>query len=111
MALRFTGHDDVGQFLSPSNQVGEFSIEFLGNNQQPRPAVLEHETVFVFGQERVDGHRHHAGIDGPEERRRPIDGVERAEADALLAANAERTQHVTETLGAFGESPYVRPWR
>ncbi len=81
----------------------EFRQQFFGHDQQPRPRILEHEGVIVLGHQRVDRNRDNAGLDGAEERGRPVDGVEQADQDALLAADAERAQHMAEALDALGK--------
>ena len=97
------GHDDMGEVLARPDQIGEFRQQLFGHDQQPGPAVVEHEAVIVLGHQRVDRHRHDARLDRAEEGGRPIDGVEQADEDALLAADAERAQHVAEALDALGK--------
>jgi len=96
-------HDDVRAFRGCRDRLGEFWIKLIGDDQKPCAAVVEHEAVIVRGEQRVERHRHHAGLDRPEERRRPIDGIEKAKEHALLAAEPERTQHMAEALDALGE--------
>ena len=96
-------HDDVRAVRGCRDRLGEFGIKLIGDDQEPGAAVVEHEAVIVGGEQRVDRHRHHAGLDRAEECRRPIDGIEEAQQHALLAAEPERTQHVAEALHALGE--------
>ena len=104
MAVRLlAGHDHMREVFAGADQPGEFRVKLFGNDQEPRPAVGEHEAVIVLGHERVDRHRDHAGLDRAEEGGRPVDAVEEAHEDALLAADAERAQHVAEALDALGE--------
>ena len=79
-------------------RLSEFGIELLGHDQKPGAAILKHEAVIVFGQKRVDWHRHHAGLDGAEKSGGPVDGVEETQEHALLAAKPERAKHVTESV-------------
>jgi hypothetical protein len=57
----------------------------------------------VFGQKRVDRHRHHAGLDGGEKGCGPVDGVEETQKHTLLATKPERAKHVTKAFDALGE--------
>jgi len=97
------GHNDLRQIRVGGHRVFEFRIELLGDDEKPREAVSEHEAVIVFGEQRVDRYRHHAGLDRAEKRGRPIDGVEEAQKNALLAAHVERAQYMAEAFDALGE--------
>ena len=96
-------HDHLRRFRRRGNCLGEFRIELIGHDQEPRPAVLEHEAVVVLGQKRIDRHRHHAGLDGAEKSRRPVDRVDETQEHTLLAAKPKRAQHMTEAFDAPGE--------
>src|SRR5580658_1376101 len=93
----------MGEVVGGGDRLGEPRIELLGNNQEPRPAVREHESVIVLGQKRVDRNRDHASLDGAEESGRPIDGIGEADEDALFAADTERAQRMGKTLHALRE--------
>ena len=86
-----------------ADEIREFRIELLRHDQHARAAVGKHEAVVVLGHQRVDRHRDDAGLDGAEESRRPIDGVEQREQHAFFAPHAERAQHMAEALDAVGE--------
>ncbi len=86
-----------------ADRLVEFRQQILGDDQQPGAAVAQHEAVIVLGHQRIDRDRDHAGLDRAEERGRPVDGVEQTHQHALLAADAQRAQHVAEALGALGE--------
>ena len=90
----------MGEMFAGFDRLGEFGQQLLGHDQEPRPRILEHELVIVLGEQRVDRHRDDAGLDGAEERGRPVDGVGEAHQHALFAAHVERAQHVTEALDA-----------
>ena len=93
----------MGEVFGRRDRLGEPRIKFFGNDQEPRAAVLEHESVIVLGQKRVDRNRNHAGLDGAEESSRPIDRVGKANEDALFAADAERAQRMGKTFDAVRE--------
>ena len=77
MAVRLlAGDDDVVEALAGADRLGEFGIELLGHDQEPRATVVEHETVIVFGEQRVDRHRHHAGFDRAEKSSRRVDRID-----------------------------------
>ena len=103
---RLAGHDDVGEIsgdISRGDGALEFWQQLRGDDQQPGAGILQHEAVIVFAHQRVDRHRDHAGLDGAEKSGRPIDSVEEADQNALLAADAERAQHMAEALDPAGE--------
>ena len=105
MAVRLlAGHDDMLEIFAGADRLGKFGIELFGHDQEPRAAVVEHEAVIVLGQQRVDRHRHHAGLDRAEKGGRPVDRIDETEERALLAAHAERAQHVAEALDPFSET-------
>ena len=97
------GDDDMFEVVALPDRIGEFVVERFGDDQHPRPRIVEHEAVVGLGHQRVDRDRHDAGLDGAEERGRPIDGVEEADENALLAAAAERAQHLAEAFDPVGE--------
>ena len=97
------GDDDMFEVIAVPDRVGEFGVERFGDDQQPRPRILEHEAVIGLGHQRVDRNRDDAGLDGAEKSGRPIDGVEEADQNALLAADAERAQHMAEALDPLGK--------
>lgn len=99
------GDDDVGELGGAARRLRESGIELRRDDREPGAAVGEHEAVIVRGQKRVDRHGDDAGLDGAEKGGGPVDRVVEAEQDALLAADAERTQHVTETFDALGKLP------
>ena len=98
-----SGDHDMGEAGAGADRLGEFRVELLRHDQKPGPAVLEHEAVIILGQQRVDGHRDHAGLDRAEEGGGPIDAVEQADENALLAADVERAQRAAEAVGPRGE--------
>ena len=94
------GHDDVLKIGARPDQVGEFGKQLFGHDQQPCPAVIEHESVVVRGEQRIDRHRHDSGLDRTEECGGPINAVEQTDQDAFLAADAERAQHIGKFVDA-----------
>jgi hypothetical protein len=104
VALRVVArHDDVLEVRKFAGQPGEPGIERLRHHQHPGAAVGQHEAVVVLGHQRVDRHRDDAGLQAAEKRRRPIDGVEQADENALLALHAERAQRAGKSRHAVGE--------
>jgi hypothetical protein len=97
------GDDYLRRLGRGGERLGEFGIERLRHDQQPRPAVLEHEAIIVLGQQRVDRHRHHAGLDGAQKGRGPVDGVEQAQQHALFAPQPVGAQHMAETFDPLGQ--------
>ena len=97
------GHQDVLEIGARLDEVLETRIELFRYDEEPRPAVLQHEAVVGLGHQRVDGDRDHAGLDGAEKRGRPVDGVGQADEDALLARDAEAAQHLAELRDPLGE--------
>ena len=98
-----SGDHDMGEARAGADRLGEFRVKLLRHHQKPGPAVLEHEAVIILGQQRVDGNRDHAGLDRAEEGGRPIDAVEQADENALLAADVERAQRAAEAVDPRGE--------
>ena len=98
-------HDHVFEVRARSDQAGEARIKLLGHDQKPGAAVVEHEPVIGLAQQRVHGNGDDASLDGAEKRGRPVDGVEEADQDALLARDAERAQQLAEPRDAVGELP------
>ena len=98
-----TGDDDVFDVVAVPDRLGEFLVERFGDDEDPRPQILQHEAVVGFGHQRVDRNRDDAGLDRAEERGRPIDGVEEADQNTLLAAAAERAQHLAEAFDPVGK--------
>ena len=92
------GDDDMDEMFAGFDRFGEFGQQLFGHDQEPRAGILQHEAVVVLGEQRIDRHRDDAGLDGAEERGRPIDGVGEAHQHALFAAHVERAQHMTEAL-------------
>ena len=88
----------MSEVLLDVDALANFGQQLLGHDEQSRRRILQHEAVVVFGQQRVDRHRDDAGLDGAEERGRPVDGVEEADQHALFAADVERAQHMAEAL-------------
>jgi hypothetical protein len=93
----------MGQVGAVADRLGEFRVKLLRHHQKPGPAVLEHEAVIILGQQRVDWNRDHTGLDRAEEGGRPIDAVEKADENALLAADVERLQRAGEAVDPRGE--------
>ena len=91
------------EVIAVPDRVGEFLVERFGDDQHPRPRIVEHEAVVGLGHQRVDRHRHDAGLDGAEKSGRPVDGVEEADQNAFLAAAAERAQHLAEAIDPVGK--------
>jgi hypothetical protein len=97
------GDDDMGEIGRRRDAVLEFRQQFRRYHQQPRPRIRQDETVIVLGHQRVDRHRHHAGLDGAEKGGRPVDGVGQADQDAFFAANTEAAQHMAEAVDPVGQ--------
>ncbi|HEV2548930.1 MAG TPA: hypothetical protein VGU20_16430 [Stellaceae bacterium] len=55
-----------------------------GDDKRAGAAVAQHEIVVGGGEQRVDRHRHDAGLDGTQEHGREIDGIEQAKQHPLL---------------------------
>ena len=91
---------EVGALL---DKLFEPRKERLRHDQAFRPAVGQHETVVILGEQRIDRHRHDAGLQTAEKRRRPVDGIEQRQQYALLAPDAEAAQCGAETRDAIGE--------
>ena len=104
MAVRIGARDDhVREIGARGDQIGELRKQFFRDDQDPRPAVGEHEAIVVLGHQRVDRDRDDARLDGAEESGRPVDGVEQRQQDALLAPDPERAQRIAEAIDPVGE--------
>ena len=91
--MRFVArNDDVLEVLAGDDRLANLRIEALPTRPESGAAVGQHKAVVVLVEQRVDRHGNDAGLDGAEERGRPVDGVGEADQDALFAADAERAQ-------------------
>ena len=81
----------------------KFFSSGVGDEQRPRAAVLELVLVVRRREQRVQRHRHDAGLDRAEEQRHPVRRVEHRDGDALLALDAEPAQRVGGAVDALGE--------
>ena len=97
------GHDDMLEVRAVADDLGEFRQQLIGDDQHPGAAVVQHEAIVVLGHQRIDRDRHGAELDGAEKCDRPIDRIEHAKQNAILAADAEGAQHAAEAIGAVGE--------
>ena len=57
----------------------------------------------MLAEQRIHRNRDDAGLDGAEERGRPVDGIGEAEQDALLTADAEIGKDIAEARDPLGE--------
>ena len=65
--------------------------------------MLQHVGVVVSGQHRVDGDRHHAGVQRAQKGHRPVVAVEHQQQHALFAAQADGAQAGGQAAGALGQ--------
>ena len=98
-------NDDVLEVRARSDKTGEARIKLFRHDQNGGAAVGQHKQVVVCVQQRIDGHCDDTGLDGAEERDRPVDGVGEADEDALLPPHLERPQHIRKTRHPLGELP------
>ena len=97
------GDDDMLEIGAVLDDLFEFRIKHVGNDQGFRAAVGQHVAVVVLGHQRVDRHGDDAGLEAPEKRRRPVDGVGERQQHALLAVDAERAQRGAKPRHALGK--------
>ena len=81
----------------------ELRQQLLRHEQRLGPAVGQHVLVIFRRQQRVDRDRHDAGLDGAEERHRPIDGIMHRDEDAVFHAHVHRQQRAAEAIDPFRE--------
>ena len=90
MAVRTVSrNDDMRDGFGRGDGALEFRQQLLGDDENPRAAVVEHVLVIGLGHQRIDRNGDDARFDRAEERSRPIDGVEKADQNAFLAAQPE----------------------
>jgi hypothetical protein len=73
------------------------------HDQRLRPAVAEYVGVLLGRQQRVEAHRHDAGLDRAPERGRKVHRVEQQQRDARLARNAVGGEQAAHAVGARRE--------
>ena len=78
-------------------------VKRVGDDERAGAAVAEHEIIVGGGQQRVDGHRHHAGFDRAQKGHREIDSIEQDEEHALLGLEAELAQRIGAAIDPLGE--------
>ena len=69
-------------------------------NSALRAAVAEDVGVLLGRQQRVEAHRHDAGLDGAPERHGKIDGIQQQQGDARLARDAVGGEQVGHAVAA-----------
>jgi len=80
-----------------------------GDQRRLRTAVREHVGVVIRGQQRVDRHRHHAGVQRAEKGHRPVGVVVHQQQHALLAAQAAGSERRRAAPRAHLELPVAEP--
>ena len=88
------GDHDVLEIGHPPDDILHDRIQRLGHEQDARPTILQHISVLIRRQQRVERHRHDAGPDRAEKHGGKIDRVEHDHGDPLFATDAEPAQHV-----------------
>jgi hypothetical protein len=94
---------DLGTSWSALRQrAGQHRQQRSRNQHRLRAAVREHVGIVVGGQQRVDGHRHDAGVHRAEEGHRPVGAVQHQQQHPLLAPHAGR-----RAAGGHAANPLV----
>ena len=84
-----------------ADQIGKLRVQRFGHHQQLGPAVRQHELIIVFRKKRIHRHRHDTGLEGAQEGGGPIDAVQQADQDTLLALDTQVMQDSAEALHPF----------
>ena len=78
-------------------------VELARDDHGIGASVLDHVRQGLVRQQRVQRHRHDAGLDGSPEHDGKIDRVEHDQRNPPLARDAEPRQHIGEAIAGFGK--------
>ena len=85
-------HHHVAQAGQSRRQAVERRQQRAGHEQHAGARVAEHVLVVLGLEQRVDGHRHDAGLDRTQEGHRPVGAVEHAHDDPVLGPQPQAGQ-------------------